>query len=273
MSKKIYFLSDFHLGAPDHAASLEREKRIVQFLDEIKNDAAEIFLVGDMFDFWYEYRKVVPKGYVRLLGKLAELSDSGIALHFFVGNHDMWMKDYFQKELNMPVYFEPELFERNGKKILVGHGDGLGPGDHGYKRLKKLFRNPVSRWLFGIFPPLFGMGLANYLSRRSRAQTGAVEEVFLGEEKEWLIIYCKEMLKARLEEGQEKNIDFFVFGHRHLPIDFRLTSISPKGGVVVGEARYINLGDWIRYSTYAAFDGSEMALKSYTGQDNKIIRN
>jgi UDP-2,3-diacylglucosamine hydrolase len=209
-----------------------------------------------MFDFWYEYRKVVPKGCVRLLGKLAELSDKNIPLHFFVGNHDMWMRDYFQKELNIPVYFEPKEFDRCGKKFLVGHGDGLGPGDHGYKRLKKLFRNPVSKWLFGILPPVAGMGLAHYMSRRSRAQTGASEEIFLGEDKEWLIIYCKEQLL-------KKNIDFFVFGHRHLAIDHRLP----------GTARYINLGDWIRYYTYAVFDGNEMLLKSYNGKDDKIIRN
>lgn len=254
--KRIYFLSDFHLGAPDHDSSLVREKLIVQFLDEIKDKAAEIFLVGDMFDFWYEYRKVVPKGYVRLLGKLAELTDAGIPMHFFVGNHDMWMKDYFLEELNIPVYFEPKEFERNGKKFLVGHGDGLGPGDHGYKRLKKIFRNPFCQWLFGILPPYIGMGLADYMSRRSRAQTGASEETFLGEENEWLIIYCNTVLK-------EHFFDFFIFGHRHLPIDFRLTANS----------RYINLGDWIRYFTYAEFDGDSLALKSYTGNDDKIIRN
>ena len=265
MARNIYFLSDFHLGAPDHASSLEREKILVQFLDEIKQDAAEIFLVGDMFDFWYEYRKVVPKGYVRLLGKLAELTDAGISIRFFVGNHDMWMKDYFPKELNIPVYFKPEEFERGGKKILVGHGDGLGPGDRGYKRLKKLFRNPVSQWLFGIFPPILGIGLANYLSRRSRA-AGLEEEVFLGAEKEWLIIYCNEVLK-------EKNIDFFVFGHRHLAIDYRLSTISPEGRGAGAEARYINLGDWILYYTYAVFDGTTMELKSYRGKDDRIIRN
>ncbi len=254
-NKKIYFLSDFHLGAPNFSASLERERLIVQFLEEIKSTAAEVFLVGDMFDFWYEYRQVVPKGFVRLLGKLAEFTDAGIPLHFFVGNHDMWMRDYFQKELTIPVYFEPKEFERNGKNFLIGHGDGLGPGDHGYKRLKKVFRNPVSKWLFGILPPVMGMGLANYMSRRSRAQTGATEETFLGEDKEWLIIYCKEKQK-------HKKYEFFVLGHRHLPIDFRLE----KG-------KYINLGDWIRYFTYAEFDGNEMILKSYKDNGHKIIRN
>lgn len=260
-NNKVYFLSDFHLGAPDPVSSLEREKIIIRFLDEIlsgsreKKDAAEIFLLGDMFDFWYEYRKVVPKGYTRLLGKLAELSDAGIPIHFFVGNHDMWMKDYFQKELNIPVYYEPREFERNGKKFLVGHGDGLGPGDKGYKFLKKIFRNPVCQWLFGILPPFFGMGLANYLSRRSRAQTGTSEEIFLGADKEWLILYCKEVLK-------EKHFDFFVFAHRHLAIDFRLSEKS----------RYINPGDWIHSYTYAVFDETGLQLKSYLDKDEKIIR-
>lgn len=246
VNKKIYFLSDFHLGAPNYESSLVREKLVVQFLDEIKNSATEIFIVGDMFDFWYEYRRVVPKGYVRLLGKLAELTDSGIPIHFFVGNHDMWMKDYLQKELNIPVYFEPVVFERFGKKILVGHGDGLGPGDHGYKRLKKIFRNPLCQWMFGILPPYFGMGLANYLSRRSRAQTGATEEKFLGADKEWLIIYCKEVLR-------KEHFDYFIFGHRHLAIDFKLKDNS----------RYINLGDWIRYFSYAELDTGSLELKYY----------
>jgi UDP-2,3-diacylglucosamine hydrolase len=254
--KKIYFLSDFHLGAPDYAASLVREKRIVEFLEEIRADAAVIFIVGDMFDFWYEYRKVVPKGYVRLLGKLAQLTDAGIPIHFFVGNHDMWMSNYFQQELNIPVYFEPRIFEFNNKKFLVGHGDGLGPGDHGYKMLKKVFRNPVCQWLFGILPPFVGMGLANFLSRRSRAVTGTVDEQFFGEEGEWLITYCKEVL-------QKAHFDYLIFGHRHLPIDFPL-----KNG-----SRYINLGDWIRYYTYADFDGREITLRSrYPELENKIVR-
>lgn len=260
MSKKIYFLSDFHLGAPDHDSSLEREKIIVNFLNEIKNDAAEIFLVGDVFDFWYEYRKVIPKGYTRLLGKLAELTDAGIKIHFFVGNHDMWMRDYFKKEMNIPVYFEPVELERNGKKFLIGHGDGLGPGDQGYKILKKFFRNPVSKWLFGILPPVAGIGFANFLSRRSRAQ-GNGHHGFLGEEKEWLILYCKEVLK-------KKNIDYFVFGHRHLGIDYRLNDPGTRH-----QSRYVNLGDWIDYYTYAVFDGENLQLRSYKGHEEKIIRN
>jgi len=255
-NKKIYFISDFHLGAPDFQSSLEREKLIVEFLERAKADASEIFIVGDIFDFWYEYKRVVPKGHVRLLGKMAELTDASIRMHVFVGNHDMWMKDYFQRELNIPVYFGPKDFEWNGKQFHVAHGDGLGPGDHKYKFIKKVFRNPVCQWLFGVLPPYMGMGLAHYFSRRSRAQTGFAEEIFLGDEKEWLIIYSKEMLK-------KKNYDFLVFGHRHLPIDFRLANGS----------RYINLGDWLNYFTYAVFDGNNLELKSYKGMDEKIIRN
>jgi len=243
-NKKIYFLSDFHLGAPNAEASLVREKKINRFLDSIKTDAAEIFIVGDLFDFWYEYKKVVPKGYVRILGKLAELTDAGIPIHFFVGNHDMWMRDYFQKELNIPVYFEPVPFEFNGKKFLIGHGDGLGPGDKGYKFIKKIFRNKAAQWLFGIMPPAMGMGIAHYFSRKSRAQTGQTDEKFLGEDKEWLIQYSKEILK-------KEHYDYLVFGHRHLPIDFKIND----------QSRYINLGDWIKYFSYAEFDGNNLELK------------
>src|SRR5438309_3255112 len=123
--KSIYFLSDFHLGAPNAAASLQREKIIVRFLDEIKARTAMLFIVGDLFDFWYEYKKVVPRGFVRILGKLAEFTDSGIPVHFFVGNHDMWMRNYFETELNIAVYFEPKEFLFNNKTFHIGHGDGL----------------------------------------------------------------------------------------------------------------------------------------------------
>jgi len=245
--KKIYFLSDFHLGAPDYSSSLAREKKIVRFLDSILHDAAAIFIVGDLFDFWYEYRTVVPKGYVRILGKMASITDSGIPMYFFVGNHDMWMKGYFEKELNIPVYFEPKTFEFGHKKFYIGHGDGLGPGDHGYKFIKKIFRSPVCQWLFGILPPAIGVGIANYMSRSSRAATGQTDDTFLGEEKEWLITYSKEILKLEA-------FDYFIFGHRHLPIDCSLP----------GNSRYINLGDWIKYDSYAVFDGNNLELKYHT---------
>jgi len=244
--KKIYFLSDFHLGAPDHATSLVREKAVIRFLDMARQDAAEIFIVGDLFDFWFVYKKVVPNGFVRVLRKLADITDSGIPIHFFVGNHDMWMDGYFEQELNIPFYHSPQVFEYNDKKFLVGHGDGLGPGDHGYKMLKKLFRNPVAKFLFGIIPPYIGMGIAHYSSRGSRSMTGSSDEKFLGEDKEWLITYCREQLKTNY-------FDYFIFGHRHLPIDFMLNDKS----------RYINLGDWIRYNSYAVFDGRQLELKYF----------
>jgi UDP-2,3-diacylglucosamine hydrolase len=242
--KKIYFLSDFHLGAPDYSNSLIREKKIVAFLDSLKQDAAAIFIVGDMFDFWFEYKQVTPKGYVRLLGKLAEITDSGIPIHFFVGNHDMWMRGYFEKELNIPVYHEPKTFEWNGKKFFVGHGDGLGPGDHGYKFMKSVFRNKICQYMFGFLHPAIGIGLANFFSQKSRQKTGNTDDVFLGEDNEWLIIFSRQVLA-------KEHYDYFIFGHRHLPMDIKLTDRS----------HYINLGDWIKYFTYAEFDGSETHLK------------
>jgi UDP-2,3-diacylglucosamine hydrolase len=255
--KKIYFLSDFHLGAPDRATSLVRERRLLAFLERIRQDAAAIFIVGDLFDFWYEYRTVVPKGYVRILGKMAELTDAGIPMYFFTGNHDMWMRGYFEEELQIPVYHEPRTFEFNGKKMLIGHGDGLGPGDRGYKFLKKIFRNRLCQALFGILPPAIGVGLAGWLSRRSRAMTSTEDGVFLGEEKEWLVIYSREWLK-------KEHFDFFIFGHRHLPIDLPLNGDG---------SRYINLGDWIRYYTYAVFDGETLSLLSETPETaGKIVR-
>ena len=293
-NKKIFFLSDFHLGAPNASASAEREKHIVAFLESIKQEAHAIFIVGDVFDFWYEYKTVVPRGYVRLLGKIAELTDAGIDIHFFVGNHDMWMNNYFQKELNVPVYYEPKEFVLNNKVFLIGHGDGLGPGDHGYKFMKKVFRNPICQWLFGILPPYFGMNMAKYFSNKSRNADKGDEEIFLGEENEWLITYSKQCL-------QKKHFDFFVFGHRHLPIDFNLTpNPSPaelergatgsldsvkldisatdghfpanleRGGTV---SRYINLGEWINYDSYAVFDGNDVTLKSFSGKEHKIYTN
>lgn len=266
-NKKVYFLSDFHLGVPDAATSLQREKTIVRFLNSIKEDAHTIFLVGDMFDFWFEYRHVVPKGYVRLLGKLAELSDAGIGLHFFAGNHDMWMKNYFQQELNIPVYFEPQSFSFNNTSFYIGHGDGLGPGDHGYKMMKKVFRSPVCQWLFSILPPAIGVGLAQYFSRKSRGGQEHEEEKFLGEEKEWLLIYSRELLK-------KKPHAFFVFGHRHLPIDYNLTPSPSPSDMERGEkgSRYINLGEWINFYTYAVFDGADMELKSFLGKESKIVK-
>jgi UDP-2,3-diacylglucosamine hydrolase len=244
--KKIYFLSDFHLGAPDFSSSLIREKKIVAFLESIRHDAQQIMIGGDVFDFWYEYKTVVPKHFVRLLGKLAEITDSGIPVLLFAGNHDMWMRSYFQTELNIPVYFEPKTFEWNNKKFYVGHGDGLGPGDHGYKFIKKIFRNKFCQWLFGQMHPTLGMGIANYFSRKSRRKTGSSDAEFLGNDNEWLVIYSREVLSR-------EHYDYFIFGHRHLPLTIKLND----------NAEYINLGDWITHFTYAVFDGNNVELKTW----------
>ncbi|CAN5598770.1 UDP-2,3-diacylglucosamine diphosphatase [soil metagenome] len=244
--QKVYFLSDFHLGSPSYEISRQRENKLVSFFNQAKADAHTIFIVGDMFDFWFEYKYVVPKGYVRLMGKLAELTDAGIQIHFFVGNHDMWMKDYFQTELGIPVYYEPQTFVFNDKSFYIAHGDGLGPGDYGYKFLKKIFRNPVCQFLFGIIPPAIGMGLANYSSRKSRDVGSNKAFVFLGEDKEWLIIHSKEILK-------QQHYDYFIYGHMHVPV-----------AVKFGEkSLYINLGDWMNNYTYAVFDGTHISLEKF----------
>lgn len=244
--KNIYFSSDNHLGAPTAEASAPREKKFVSWLDDIKKDAAAIFLLGDLFDFWFEYKTVVPKGFTRTLGKLAEITDSGIPVYFFVGNHDLWMEDYFKTELNIPVYHNPQEFVLNNKAFLIGHGDGLGPGDKGYKRMKKVFTNPFSKWLYRWLHPDIGMRIAQYLSVKNKLISGEEDAKFLGEDNEWLAQYSKRKL-------EEKHRDFFVFGHRHLPLEIELKNNS----------KYINLGDWITHYTYGVFDGETFELKNY----------
>ncbi|MDV4129452.1 UDP-2,3-diacylglucosamine diphosphatase [Elizabethkingia anophelis] len=247
--KKIYFASDQHFGAPTPKESKVREAKFIRWLDHIKNDAQVLFLMGDLFDFWHEWQHVIPKGYVRLLGKLAELKDSGIELYFFVGNHDLWMKSYFEDELEVPVYFTKKYYEISGKHFLLAHGDGLGPGDKGYKRMKKLFTNPVAQWFFKWLHPDIAMRIALYLSQKNKMISGEEDKEFLGEDKEFLIIYAKEKLKT-------EKIDYFIFGHRHLPMVLDLNS---------GQSKYINLGDWIGYFTYGVFDGDHFELKTYEG--------
>lgn len=241
--KKIYFASDLHLGAPDQSASLQRERHFIKWLEYIRPTASELYLVGDLFDFWFEYGKVVPKGYVRLLGKLAEMSDQGIKLHLFYGNHDLWQRTYFQEQLGAEVHPDPIRKTFFGKEFFIGHGDGLGPGDHGYKFLKRVFRNPISQWLFHRLHPNFGIALADFFSKTSRKKTGHKDAIDFGE-KEFLHVFCREKLL------QEPEIDYFVFGHRHLPKHFELEQGK----------YYCNLGDWITHFTYleASPEGVEM---------------
>ena len=244
--KKIYFSSDNHLGAPTKEESFPREKKFVKWLDEVKEDAAAIFLLGDLFDFWFEYKTVVPKGFVRTLGKLAEISDSGIPIYFFVGNHDLWMNDYFEKELNIPTYHDSKEFIFNNKTFLIGHGDGKGPNDNGYKRMKKVFTNPFLKWIYRWLHPDIGMRIAHYLSVKNKLISGDEDNIFLGDNKEWLAAYAKRKL-------ENKHYDYFVFAHRHLPMEIK-----------VGEnSTYFNLGDWINHYTFGVFDGENFEIKNY----------
>lgn len=244
--KKIYFASDFHLGVPDHAASIAREKRIIAWLDRIKADAQAIYLLGDIFDFWFEYRYAIPKGFIRLQGKLAELRDQGMPIYFFTGNHDMWLFDYFEKELGIVIYRDPQELVNKNQKLLIGHGDGLGPGDSTYKILKKIFKSNFSQWLFARIHPNLGIRLANYWSRKSRISNTKLEEKFSGEDNEYLLTYCRELEKT-------DHHDFYIFGHRHLPLDL---AVSPN-------SRYINLGEWVHFDTYAEYDGEIVSLKKF----------
>ena len=243
--KKIYFASDFHLGIPNKEVSRKREQLLCQWLDEIRKDAACLYLVGDIFDVWFEYSNVIPKGYTRFLGKLAELSDAGLRIEAFTGNHDLWMRGYFEEELNIPVHHHPIEIEVNNKRFLIAHGDGLGPGDHGYKFLKSILRNPFAQWLYRRLHPDTGVGIANYFSRKGPKHVEE-EAVFMGEDKEWLVQFCRQKLT-------EKHFDYFIFGHRHLALSYQLEP----------ESLYINLGDWIKYNSYAVFDGTQLSLQYY----------
>lgn len=245
-TKKIYFASDFHLGAPTRETSLIREKKIVDWLDHVSKDASEIYLVGDIFDFWFEYKRAIPRGFVRIQGKIAELTDKGIKISVFTGNHDMWIFDYLPSELGVELHKEPVVRQYFGKSFYIGHGDGLGPGDKGYKILKKIFANKFCQWCFERLHPNFGIWLAEISSKSSRAKSGEADREFLGEENEWLVQYCKEVLK-------ENHFDYFIFGHRHLPMEIK-----------VGEnSTYINLGEWLNYCTYLEISSESVELKSW----------
>lgn len=244
-NKKVYFASDFHLGTPNASSSLEREKKLVNWLAMIAEDAAAIFLLGDIFDFWFEYKKAIPRGFVRFQGKLAELADKGLAINIFTGNHDMWMFDYFPSEFGIPVYNDPIELEINQAKFLVGHGDGLGPGDKQYKRLKRIFKNKVSQRAFSILHPNLGMGIAHKWSKKSRLANTQHEEVFHGD-KEHLLVYCK-------EQELIEHHDYYIFGHRHLKLDLE----------VANNSRYLNPGDWVNNSYYIVYDGTTCELLEF----------
>lgn len=250
MQKNIYFASDFHFGVPDNKASRKREALFVQWLDSIKGDAAEIYLMGDLFDFWFEYKTVVPKGYTRLLGKLAELSDSGIKIHLFRGNHDMWAFGYLNEELQIEIHRDPEVRTFSNKVFYLAHGDGLGPGDSGYKLIKKIFQCRINQWLFRWLHPDIGIRLGLFWSMKSRYANQNKED-HENQEKclinSRLSVYSKQILETHPE------IDYFIFGHWHYPLEIQLTE----------KCRQLSLGDWLTHFTYAVFDGEELSLITF----------
>ena len=240
--EKIYFASDFHLGSRNLKESLEREKKIISWLNEIEKDAQSIYLLGDIFDFWFEYKKVIPKGFVRFLAKLAELIEKGIDIHYVVGNHDMWMRDYLEQEIGLKVHSQEFIIEQDHKLIFIGHGDGLGKGDYKYKVLKLIFSSKICKWLFSRLHPNFGISLGQAWSNKSKRK----KEILVNEDKEILVEYCKE---------QQKNnpVDYYVFGHRHIPMNIRIDE----------RCNYINLGDWVHYYSYAVYSNQKLELNSF----------
>ena len=246
-NKKIYFASDLHLGIASipRAQEIEREKKIIRWLESIENDAQAILLVGDIFDFWYEYNHAIPKGFIRFLGKISSIIENGVSVYFFTGNHDIWMFKYFQEELGITVFDRPIELQLNETILLVGHGDGLGPGDTFYKILKKIFTNRITQWLFKWIHPDIGIGLAKRWSRSSRIRKKGLDEKFLGE-KEFLIQYCR-------KKELQKHHDYYVFGHRHMPLEIDLDE----------RTKYFNLGEWVNNFTYGSFDGKTFELKYF----------
>ena len=255
-NKNIYLASDFHLGVPDEKTSLLREKEIISWLNDIENDAKEIYLLGDIFDFWFEYKRVVPKGFVRLQGKIASITDKGIPVHVFTGNHDMWIFDYLPKELGITLHRNPLEKTFFGKKYLIGHGDGLGPGDKSYKFLKIIFQNSMSKWLFARLHPNFGLWLAQKSSTSSRNINANEDALFKSKEHELLYHFCK-------DHCQNNNCDYYIFGHRHLPL-----KINIKHGV-----EYLNLGEWLTYNTFIKITPENTALMQYKNGSMKAYEN
>jgi UDP-2,3-diacylglucosamine hydrolase len=246
--KKIFFLSDAHLGLPPREKSLQREKLLTRWLEEVRNDAFSIYLLGDIFDYWFEYKKVVPRGFTRLLGKIAEITDSGVPVYFFTGNHDVWVFDYLPSEIGITVIRNPVTIEINGKKFFIAHGDGLGPYEKGYRIIKSIFTSRILQWFFSRIHPNTATAFAHRWSKHSRLSKDA-SLPFLGEEKEFQVLFSKEILKT-------EHFHFFVYGHRHLPID-----------LIIGEnSRFICLGDWFINFTYAVFDGNDLQLRSYSNE-------
>lgn len=242
--KQIFFASDIHFGEPSYEATRARERKVLRWINSVEATAQAFFFNGDTFDFWFEYQTVVPKGYVRFFAKVAELVEKGISVYFFIGNHDLWMRDYLEVELGAKIFRQKLVITSESKKILIAHGDGLGPADTKYKLLKKVFTNPICIWLFQWLHPDIGTKIASAWSRNSRK--GHALDKFKGAEKEWLVAYARRKLETA-------HFDYFIFGHRHIPFEHPLNE----------QSKFINLGDWISSNSYAVFDGKDLELKYF----------
>lgn len=254
MNKNVYFLSDAHLGSLAIEHGRMQERRLVRFLDSIKTKAAAIYLLGDMFDFWNEYRYVVPKGFTRFLGKVSELTDMGVEVHFFTGNHDLWTYGYLEQECGMTMHRKPSTIEIYGKVFYLAHGDGLGDPDNKFKLLRKMFHNHTCQRLLNAIHPRWGMALGLNWAKKSRMKRAdGMEPPYMGEEKEHLVLYTKEYMKTH------SNIDYFIYGHRHIELDLMLSR----------KTRMMIIGDWIRQFTYVVFDGEHIFLEEYVEGESK----
>lgn len=253
-SQNIYFASDFHLGMPNQKISLEREKKIICWLNHISKDAKEIYLLGDIFDFWFEYKKVIPKGFVRLLGCFAAITDSGIPIYIFPGNHDLWMREYLTEECGVQIIREAKILDCGKDVFFLHHGDGLGPGDAVYKTLKNIFKSKFAQWSFRCLHPDLGVNLAQAFSKKSRLAQNANEVDYLGDDKEFLTQFAKQHHTAALMHKDKSSIpNYYIFGHRHLVLDVQIAE-----GV-----KYINLGEWLHGQQYAVYDGSQLVIKKW----------
>ena len=252
--KPVYFLSDAHLGCRAIRHQRTQERRMVTFLDAIKTKAAAVYLMGDIFDFWYEYKTVVPRGYTRLLGKISELTDMGVEVHFFVGNHDLWMTDYLEKECGVVVHHEPVTMEIYGKEFYLAHGDGLGTRSRSFRFLRYIFHNRVCQVLFSCLHPRWALELGLTWAKHSQKKHQRQKPPrFMGEDREELLVYSRKYLETH------NNINYFVFGHRHIELDYPLGE----------DNRLFILGDWINLYTYLKFDGEEISLHRYVEGETK----
>jgi len=245
--EKVYFVADLHLGSDALEHPHVTEKRFVRWLDTIRDEARAIYLLGDIFDFWFEYKKTVPRGFTRFLGKIAELHDTGTEIHFFTGNHDIWMFDYFRQELGITVHTKPLRTTINGKLFYLAHGDGLGDDSRAFRLIRWIFHNRTCQFLFARVPSRWGIGFGHWWSRHSKGYDIVCATQYMGEEKEHLVLFSKEYLQG------DPYIDYFIFGHRHLLLDLRLNR----------KTRMMIVGDWMQHFSYAVFDGKELSLKQY----------